>query len=60
MIDATSPFQEGFRGDGVFFHTMHAQVAITGGGHGHLFKRIELGTSLEISHELEGILVSRV
>ena len=24
--------KEGFRGDGVFFHTMHVQVAITGRG----------------------------
>ena len=48
--------KEGFRGDGVFFHTMHVQVAITGRGHGHLFERVELCTSLEISHEREASL----
>ena len=53
MIDTTSPSQEGFGSNGLFFHAMHAQVAITGRGHRHLFKRIEFSTILKSLHEGE-------
>ena len=53
MIDTTSPSQEGFGSNGLFFHAVHTQVAITGGGHHHLFKRIEFSTCLKILHEGE-------
>ena len=47
-IGVTTPPVQGFRGDGVGFHAMHAQVTVTSRCDGHLFERIEARTRFEI------------
>ena len=56
MIDATSPSQEGFGGDGLQGEAVHAEVPITSRGDGHLFERIESGMRFEVAFERETCL----
>ena len=42
MVGLETPAVQGFRGNGVGFHTVLAEVAVTGGSNRHVIKRVEV------------------